>query len=285
MMDVNNTDSLMATVNGAEIPYFTQGTGETILFLHGALADMRIWQPHCALLSDNFRTMAYTQRYFGPEAVSFAAYPFGIETHCNDLKGFIEALGIGPVHLVAWSYGADIALNLAVQAPHLLQSLFLYEPGFPGYLDSEPIAHFMADANQMFVPIFDAVAEGNIEQGVKLLIDGSGNQSGYFDRQCDAFKTQQMQNAHTLPLQLSQAKPPVLTQADLAGIELPTQVAYGEDTRPLFQVVAEAAQASIKECTALIVPNANHMYPLENPTQFARNVAEFIAGLQGSRTD
>ncbi|WP_239660660.1 alpha/beta fold hydrolase [Aeromonas hydrophila] len=58
--------------------------------------------------------------------------PFGLETHAGDLLALLAQLACGPVHLVGWSYGADVALTAALQAPERVRSLYLVEPGCPG---------------------------------------------------------------------------------------------------------------------------------------------------------
>ncbi len=79
------------------------GQGQTLLMLHGAVADERLWAPHQALLADGFRTVALTQRWFGPDPWPETGPRFGVDTHARDLIAVMEALGGPPLHLVAWS--------------------------------------------------------------------------------------------------------------------------------------------------------------------------------------
>lgn len=254
------------------------GQGQPIVFLHGALADARMWASHCEIAAQHFSAVTYTQRYFRQPQTVDPSLPFGIETHAHDLIGFIEALKLPPLHLVAWSYGADVALHVAVDRPDLLKSLFIYEPGFPSYVeDADALAAFAADAEAMFQPVFEAVSAGDLAAGVRALINGSGQSADYFDRQPEAFKEQQLQNAHTLPLQLSQSPPPEILAHHLSGIEIPVCAAHGENTRPLFHVVTETAQQHLSGFSyPLIIPEVGHMLPLEDPQEFMFYVAHFI---------
>ena len=179
------------------------------MFLHGALGDLRTWLPHVALLSKRFRCVAYTQRFFGSAPRRSDGPAFGVATHADDLIAIVEALGVGPVHVVSWSYAGHVALHAALQRPDLLGSLFLFEPGVRTLaLAAGEHDAVVADAQAMFGPIFEAVGRGDLEQATRLLIDASGG-PGYFDAQAPQQRAVYRENAHTMPLLLAQEPPPV----------------------------------------------------------------------------
>jgi pimeloyl-ACP methyl ester carboxylesterase len=115
---------------GHAFDYLDIGSGEPVVFLHGALGDLRTFAPHCRLLSATNRAITYTQRYFGRGQASQEGPAFGIETHAVDLFAVLEALGVGPVNLVAWSYAGHAALRAAQLRPDLLKAVLIYESGF-----------------------------------------------------------------------------------------------------------------------------------------------------------
>ena len=55
-----------AEINGVRLPYVEQGAGEPMVFVHGFVSDLRIWQPIKDEIAKKYRFIAYTQRYFGP---------------------------------------------------------------------------------------------------------------------------------------------------------------------------------------------------------------------------
>ena len=97
-------------VNGVE-----EGSGETIVFVHGALSDLRTWDAIREDVAKKYRVVAYTQRYFGTGPWQDDGKGFGVATHADDLAKFIAALDAGPVHVVGWSYGGQVAATAAVQ--------------------------------------------------------------------------------------------------------------------------------------------------------------------------
>lgn len=249
---------------------------DTLILLHGALADERMWEPHIQMLSKDFKVVNFTQRHFGINGQDLTGN-FGINTHAEDLISFIKGITCSPVHLAAWSYGADVALNAAIKSPSLFKGLFLYEPGYPGHLDSEEMNEYMQDAEAMFGKVFQAVSDGDLEVAVESLIDGSGNKAGYFSFQSTKHRTQQLENAHTLPLQLNQTEQLSLDKINLSRIQVPTTIAFGRDTRPLFRIVSKSAADHIPNSKLVEVFSANHMLPLENPEQFSLLIKEHIS--------
>ncbi|MCK6628259.1 MAG: alpha/beta hydrolase [Anaerolineae bacterium] len=240
-----------------------------------------MWNPHRAAIAGRYRAVSYTQRYFGPAPWRPDWPPFGVNTHADDLAEFLQKLGIGPAHLVAWSYAGHVALTMALKQPDLLKSLFIYEPGVPTYVtDPAELEAFAADANAMFGPVFEAVqSRGDNVEGVRRLIDGSGQMPGYFDSQPQERQDLQMENARTMPLQLAQSAPPVITCEQLGTLTMPVCIAQGELTRPLFSIVSRAAARCIPHCRHMIIPGATHMWPDEDATGFITAVLDFLKDL------
>jgi pimeloyl-ACP methyl ester carboxylesterase len=240
-----------------------------------------MWSRHSAHIAKQFHAVSYTQRYFGVDPWDRDWPPFGVGTHASDLVELIRELQAGEVHLVAWSYAGHIALTAALKHPDLIKSAFIYEPGAPTYLsDPADLEAFTADASAMFGPVFEAVqGAGDTLEGVRRLIDGSGQRSGYFDAQPEERRALQLDNARTLPLLLAQSAPPVITCEDLRALKVPVCVAYGERTRPVFSVVSRAAARCIPGGWHRVIPGANHMWPDEDPAGFSAEVLDFLSKL------
>jgi pimeloyl-ACP methyl ester carboxylesterase len=246
-----------------------------VVFVHGAPSDCRLWRPHVAGLAGAGRAIAYTQRYFGRGEWHSAWPPFGIRTHTDDLLAVLREVAAGPAHVVAWSYGAHVALMAVHEEPGLFRSLFAYEPGVPTYVtDSGELAEFSADAGQMFAPVFAAVQRGDCNAGVRALIDGSGQAEGYFESQSPERQQVQLDSARVLPLLLSQPPPPPLGCDDLRRVRVPVTVAWGELTRPFFGVVSRAAANCIGGGQR--IAGATHMWPEERPLEMVDVVRQHL---------
>lgn len=268
------------TINGASIEYFQQGRGAPVVLLHGAPSDYRVWLPHCAALSERYRAIAYTQRYFGLGEWARDWPPFGARTHADDLVALLRQVAGEPAHVIAWSYGAHVALTAAHEEPGLFRSLFVYEPGVPTYVtDAQELAAFTADANLMFGPVLAAVQRGDNQAAVRALLDGSGGASGYFEGQSAERRRVQLDSARVLPLLFSQPSPPALRCEDLQRLRVPVAVAWGERTRPFFGVVSRAAARCIPGPHHGAIAGATHMWPEERPRELVDRMQRYLGPL------
>lgn len=253
------------------------GHGQAVVLVHGALGDMRLWERHLPYLAAaGYRAIAMTLPHHGQHPKGFEAVPFGMRAHVDALADFLRALDAGPVHLVGWSYGAHAALTLAVEQPELLRSLLVYEPGFPTFVaPGERMDAFVEDVQRLFAPVSQAAANGDIPLALAHLIDGSANRPGFFQSQNVLSRQIQTENAHTILSLLNQIPPTVLSAQDIASIRVPTCVAMGAQTRPAYSVVARCAQILLPD-HALIVPDAGHMWPDEDPAGFCKVITQFL---------
>ena len=128
----------LASVNGTQLEYVETGEGSPIIFIHGHLSDYRTWVELFGLFSNNFRHVAYTQRYFEPNLANADSIQINVDEHIEDLCQFIEAINCAPASLIGMSYGAGIALRAAAMRPDLIKSMVLYEPGTDDHILDAP---------------------------------------------------------------------------------------------------------------------------------------------------
>ena len=159
-------------INGVRLQYIEQGSGEPIVFVHGAPHDLRAWEPVREDIAKRYRFIAYTQRYFGTKPWPDEGKNYSIATHADDLAKFITSLNAGPVHLVGWSHGGVVAATAAISDPSLVRSLILYEAGMLSVLPAESPEGKIAreDRARMFGPVVAAASEtGDFIKAAKLL--------------------------------------------------------------------------------------------------------------------
>jgi len=69
-------------VNGVRLQYIEQGSGEPIVFVHGAPHDLRAWEPVRQEIAKRYRFIVYTQR---TEPWPDEGKNFSSATHADDL--------------------------------------------------------------------------------------------------------------------------------------------------------------------------------------------------------
>lgn len=108
-LPVNGVCSLMPTVqcNGADLYYEEQGAGPPIVFLHGAFAGLRYFEPQLAELSEEFRPVAFDLRGHGRSEKTETGHT--LPRHARDLRAFLERLDLTDGVVVGWSMGALVS--------------------------------------------------------------------------------------------------------------------------------------------------------------------------------
>jgi pimeloyl-ACP methyl ester carboxylesterase len=115
------------------------GAGEPVIFVHGNVSTGGVWDEQLAALPDGLRGVAVDLRGYGDTETKPVDATRGVRDWSDDLRALVEALDLGPSHLVAHSLGAAIVLQYAIDHPGEVRSLTLAAPmspyGFGGTRD------------------------------------------------------------------------------------------------------------------------------------------------------
>ena len=100
---------------GVHTYYEVRGPGDPVVMLHGGFATIETWEAQAAALAERYRVYLPERRGHGrtPDVDGRMTY----EAMAADTAAFMEALGIGPAHLVGWSDGGSVALYVALRRP------------------------------------------------------------------------------------------------------------------------------------------------------------------------
>lgn len=266
-------------VNGASLPYVEQGRGETVVLVHGGVADHRIWdRQRAALAAEGYRVVAYTQRYFGAAPWKQDWPPFGEKVHSDDLAAFIRGLGAGPVHVVGWSYSSHIALDVAVHHPELVKSAFVFEPGTQTYVTDAAVLKAIGEAGgAMAGAAAQAIQDGDNTAAMKRLLDGVSDRPGFFAAQPADAQAMFLDNARTMPGMFGSKAPPI-SCAELATLAPRVAIVRGGDTRTYFKLIADEAARCMPSQKYIVVPKAGHVWPGEDVAGFNATLVGFLKG-------
>ena len=265
-------------VNGTEVDYAEAGAGgRPLLMVHGTLGDQRSFSGQMGpLAAAGFHVMALSLRHCWPGSWPAQGGDFRIDTHVADVAAFIGTLRKGPVALLGHSRGGHIAVRVAERHPTLLRAVILAEPG--GGLD-ESLGGKPAEAGQIsaFTVAADLVAAGDEEGGLKVVAEHTGG-PGAWERRPEERKAISRANARTMLGQRNEQRRPY-SRTTAATIRTPTLFLYGAHTRPNFVANVEALSGAIKGSKVVVIRNATHGLPYENPTDFNTAVVRFLQAL------
>ena len=93
--------------NGATLYYEEYGDGQPIVFLHGAAAGLRYFEPQLMNLSEEYRTVAVDFRGHGRSEKTELGHT--LPQYARDLRAFLERLDIDDAVVVGWSMGAIVS--------------------------------------------------------------------------------------------------------------------------------------------------------------------------------
>jgi haloalkane dehalogenase len=103
-------------LDGQRLHYVDEGTGDTVLFVHGTPSWSFEWRAQVQELSQRFRCIALDHLGFGlSDKPQHAAYK--PEHHAQRLAQFVRALDLRQVTLVVHDFGGPIGVGAALLAP------------------------------------------------------------------------------------------------------------------------------------------------------------------------
>ena len=264
-------------VNGADLTYTEQGAGPPVVFVHGAVGDLRFWEPQRDAFAKRHRFVAYTFRYHGTAPWPDDGKQYSDETHAADLASFISALKAGPVHLVGLSYGGKLAAMVATRQPHLVQSLTLAEPSLFALLADQPEGKPVLEAwGKQFQPIAAAVKAGDLVGATKFLAAVvTGEPVEKFDKLPQGLRQILLDNARTLGALFANPEATVPCES-LRALKIPTLVIRGERTPQIFVKTNEAVTRCVAGSRSVVITNASHAMSYDNPAAFNQAVLAFL---------
>ncbi|MDX6358138.1 MAG: hypothetical protein QOH37_1192 [Nocardioidaceae bacterium] len=256
-----------------QIAYDRAGQGETIVLIHAGVADRRMWDQHWEALTRTHDVVRVDLRGFGE---STAHVPEGWTAY-DDVAKTLAALGIERAHLVGCSFGAGVAVELALADPRLAASLLLVSPG--GVLFTERMPELAA-----YVAAEDAALEagdltGAAEVNVRWWVDSPRREPGEVPAEVrDAVRTMQLrvfeigEDWEDLEGQLEPEAP-----GRYAEVSAPTCVLVGGLDLDVVLRTADEVTGGIAGARRVDWPDTAHLLPMERPTEFVDLLGAWVA--------
>ncbi len=108
--------------------------GEPVLFVHGNVSSSLFWQTTMLALPSPYRPLAVDLRGFGDTEPLPVDATRGVRDYSDDVASLVDALSLAPVHLIGWSMGGGVVLQLLRDRPSVARTVTLVAPVSPyGY--------------------------------------------------------------------------------------------------------------------------------------------------------
>lgn len=179
-----------------------------------------------------------------------------------------------PVHLVGHSYGAALALRLAVRWPHKVASLTLFEPAIFHLLrDGQPVERQMhQDIAEIVEDLRQADEAGESSRGAARFID-FWNGPGTFAQYPAETRLKVMARMSLIRANFAALDLETWDLADCARVTCPVLGLYGENSPLLAQHLTRLVAGQMPHAKVLPVTGAGHFLPMTH----AAMVAKFLA--------
>ncbi|NCB52988.1 MAG: alpha/beta hydrolase [Clostridia bacterium] len=106
-----------------ELHYEGRGAGDALVLLHGNGESADYFSRQLNYFAADYRVIAVDTRGHGGSPRGAA--PFTLSQFADDLKAFLDGLGLGRVNLLGFSDGGNIALIFALRYPRYVDKLIL----------------------------------------------------------------------------------------------------------------------------------------------------------------
>ncbi len=281
------SDIYTAEINDTSFHYIECGEGEPVVLVHGTLGDYRTWIGQIQPLSQNYKVISYSRRYHYPNPWPIDASDFSVNIHAEDLAAFIQSLDLGKVHLVGHSYGAYTSLMVARDYPELVRSVTLGEPPVMPLLNSTSHGKsvYQNFIKNSVIPSHNAFQNGEIEEGVKLFINGVLGEGAYTNIPPIGHITM-LQNARELMGEMNGINTkdedsfPVFTCNEAEQMTMPVLLVEGERSPEMFGLIHDHLERCFQDVDRAFIPDASHDLKIQEPNAFSDIVIAHLQNLK-----
>lgn len=263
----------------ASLAYDEQGTGEAVVLLHSGLVDRQMWDPQLRALASRFRTVRYDLQGYGRSSATAPG------TNREECLAVLDGLDIDQCHLVGASFGAEVALDVALGHPDRVRSLALLGPVIGGH-DYEEESEEWERTVATYEASVAAFERGDLERAadleVELWVVGAGRTAAEVDGSVREF-------VHRLDLEAlrndaggrqrpdaSDLEPPAIDR--LRDLSVPMLAVVGEHDLPHVQDAVRRLVQEVPDARQVVIEAAGHLPSLEQPVEVTTALLAFLDG-------
>ncbi len=283
------TQTGFAEVNGTRLYYEVAGTGHPLVLIHSLLFDHRVWDDVFPALAAHYRVVRYDMRGFGRSAQNDLG-----ASDIEDLDELLRFLDIARPYVMGLSIGAELAQSFALAHADRVDALIDVASGTLGWTATEAF-------EQRWGEFGTAARSGDHAQAIAIFsemwVDGPIRPADPAVRDRAQAIMRDYSFAHY-------AQPPAAAEAPadpsgpeeavadateapaqpsyaemLAHLHVPTLIIAGDRDQAGVRDSANALAATIPGAQQVIIPNAAHIIPLEQPEALTAAVLAFLAAL------
>jgi pimeloyl-ACP methyl ester carboxylesterase len=226
-------------------------------------------------LAESFRVITYDRR--GHSESERPPGQGSIHEDVADLAALIEHIDIAPAYVAGNSWGAIIALRLAITRPDLVRAIACHEPPLIALIAGDPEVGPIAEAaRNRLAAVIDRLAAGDDAGGARLFVETVGLGPGMWDKLPPALQRTFVENG---PTYLDECRDPDQQSIDLGQVRkiaAPALISRGDRSPAMFPAIVRMIAATIPGSEELLLPGAGHIPHVTHPSEYVAALTAFM---------
>jgi pimeloyl-ACP methyl ester carboxylesterase len=254
------------------LAYDEAGAGEPVLFVHGAFIAYAFRPLFSEAALADHRLIAYRRRGYGRSEPAPAS--MSLEEHAADCRAVLSHADVPRAHVVGHSFGALVALQLALDAPELVGTLTLLEAGL---LVGDSAGLYRHGLEESIARYRDVGARVAVDEFFQMRWPAYRER---LDRVVPGAFEQAVTDAATcFEVDLPSGLASELGEAQVRRVAQPTLVLLGKESVALHPRFGETYRLLLEwlpNAEGSVLPGASHFLQLEQPRAVAEALAAFF---------
>ena len=259
-------------VQGQTFPYLVGGSGDPLVLVHGFTADKDTWGAVARHLTAQYTVIAPDLPGFG-DAVRDPNANYSLDTQVENLRVFVQSMGLKGVHLGGNSMGGGMVALYAAKYPQEVASLWLIDAAATGEVTrSALMKHYDATGE------FPLLVKTQAQQLAKLALVFGGSQFiPYSLAYAMADEGKRDFDFHSQILKTIRDDIPI--EARYSALQTPTLIVTGDRDRVVPPASVHTLAKVFLNSQVKIMAGLGHIPMVEAPTAVAHDYFAFRAGL------
>ena len=255
--------------NGQNLHYLDAGEGPVLVLLHGWAMSSVVFADSVRALSNNFRLLVpdlpgHGQSDPGPD--------FSLAAIAADIRIWLDTLKIDSYHLLGWSFGGQLAMQLATDNIDKVERMVLVA-STPKFCQSDNWSHGLPDVQvRAMQRRLQRDQEATLDDFVNLMFTGEVDGTTL----AATVREQSIAPEHIAGREILATLRLGDLRDQLAQISIPTLIHHGQDDSIIPVAAGQFLAEQIPDCELSIFNDVGHAPFLSRPKQSQALWKEFL---------
>ena len=261
-------------LGGRKTHYIEKGEGKPLILLHGFFYDSHLWADNIDALAQRFKV--YALDLWGCGYSAREPLDFGYPQYAEQLRLFMDAMGIERASFVGQSMGAGTAIKFCVQHRHRVEKLVLVSaaglpnplPAMAKFFNLPMIGEFLMGLN---TDAFRKIALMDVFIHDRTLVTDR-----YFD---DVTRPQKIENTIEAGLKIQRNGFFDALGEEISALgemDVPTLLVWGREDKAIPLRLGREMHRLLKGSQLEILDNAGHVSNFEQAARFNQLAVGFL---------